>query len=493
MSTTEANKKLKSLLEYKFILQKLNESFHLHEGQILLAKALFQDKKRIIMAQCGRNWGKSYGATYIAWRYALTFPGSAILIVGPERKQTKEIYWSSGRIQSGPKEFVDRELDSELRIVFKNGSYIFLDGSDNADALRGVKPNLVINEESQDHSKNFQVAVMRPNLAAKQATAVYIGTPPPMKCYYTEFREEMLLNIKDKDDDYFYMERPTADNPMISTEWLEKEKTRLYKNGDGSIWEREYMGKSVIGGEASIFPMLSKDKHVYDHDLIMAMIKHDKHHLQWYTGFDPGTTSCFGGLVMAHNPFSSQVFILDEIYEKDLRYMSTVPMWHRARAIEQELYEKGNFNRYCDEAAAWFRNEVFNQFNEQIFPTSKHIHSKANNVSLIKDMLNTENCVFISDRCKNLLFEMENYVKVTRRNKMGETIAEELPDFNDHLIDVLTYLVAASNFTLLEQVRPALNREDRFGRDRKDGPYIEPKVQDWTGTEYSISDYSYDA
>ena len=70
----------------------------LHSGQVQLAKAYFNENKRIIQAQYGRNGGKTESILYVAWRKALLYPNSQIYIICPERKQGKEIYWASGRI-----------------------------------------------------------------------------------------------------------------------------------------------------------------------------------------------------------------------------------------------------------------------------------------------------------------------------------------------------------------------------------------------------------
>ena len=79
---------------------------------------------------------------------------------------------------------------------------------------------------------------MAPNLVAKRAALVVIGTPPRRETYYVEFRAQLLQEIADGDDSRTYYEFPTFINPTIDREELEKIRIRLYKAGDEKIWLR---------------------------------------------------------------------------------------------------------------------------------------------------------------------------------------------------------------------------------------------------------------
>ena len=64
----------------------------LHEGQIKIAKDYFVNGKDLILAQMGRNLGKTECALYIATVAALLNPGFIVMIITPELKQGKKIY-----------------------------------------------------------------------------------------------------------------------------------------------------------------------------------------------------------------------------------------------------------------------------------------------------------------------------------------------------------------------------------------------------------------
>ncbi len=140
----------------------------LHSAQIQLAKDYFIRGITTIQSQWGRNGGKTESALFIATVACLLNDNFWVMIICPELKQGKKIYWTSKRLQNyPPPKYVAEKATTDLRLEFVNGSVITIEGCENYDALRGVKPNLVIYDEFQDHSKEFHLEVMQPNLLGK--------------------------------------------------------------------------------------------------------------------------------------------------------------------------------------------------------------------------------------------------------------------------------------------------------------------------------------
>lgn len=426
----------------------------LHDGQLAIARAYFQEGKRVIQGQWGRNGGKTNCIIAIAGLRALLYPNSHIYIICPQRKQGEEIYWASGRlVKSIPPQYIAKEpVKRELRLSFTNGSFICVDGCENLDGLRGIKPHLVFYDEFQHHSREFDLEVMRPNLLGQGSALIVMGTPPKRDCYYVEFRKNHLEDIQSGDDSKMYLELPTEINPHVNKVILKKEIDSLIRRGDEAIAMREYFGKLVFGGEGSVFPYWSRDRFVRSHSLIMSLIDKNKGDLKFYTLLDPATQSCFGVLYAVHNPYTSQLYILDEIYEKDRKKMSSIPMWQAIRKKELELWPESkirSWRRYCDEAAAWFMNEVHSNFHIPITPTSKHSRDAEEDISVIKDLMVNDK-ILMSERCEKLFWEIENYVT----DEKGD-----LPDDHDHLLDDLRYLVRACSFKFLEAVNTEKEEE----------------------------------
>lgn len=467
----------------------------LHAGQISISKALFVQKARVIQAQFGRSAGKTEALLFIAWTYALLNSGSSIYIITPHRKQGKDIYWASGRMQTyGPQEYVEQHKDSELRVIFKNGSVITIDGCENYEALRGIKPTLVLYDEFQHHSREFHVEVMQPNLVGANVSLVVMGTPPKRDCFYVEFREQLLSEIAEGDTTRAYFELPSWCNPSLNKEELEKTKVRLFKSGDEKVWYREYEGKLIFGGEDAVFPQWDPKKHIRKHELIMKLLERDMHKLRWFTICDPGTTTVFAVLFAAYNPNTSQIFILDEIYESDRKQTDVMTMWGRIVHKEKELYPHApdrTWRRVYDEAAAWFAREVSSNFGENMQSTEKGRFKKEQNVSIVKSLMAEDNCLFVSDRLTKLPWEIDNFVT----DEDGD-----FPDNHDHLLDCLFYLMAASNFRFVEQVREdgmvAIFDRDGIPVRNRNVQHDNIEKVDWTETIIDSSlyeDFMYDA
>lgn len=410
-----------------------------HPGQITVGRAIFNENKKKVFVQCGRKWGKTEIIIYTLWRWCQSFPNQSCYYISPFYKQSKEIIWANNRVQTfGPRDWLlpgSQGINkSELRITFKNGSFIKLDGSENFEAYRGIEPHLMVYEEFKDFRPEFHVA-MDPNLAVYEAPLLVIGTPPDRECQFLDIAKDFY-----NDPEGMFITEPSERNPHISKEWLSKKKKELLERGEWDVWEREYMGKYVPGGISKIFPMLSRKKHIVPHRQILDEIKKDRKKMSWYVIADPAGSSVFGLLFCCVNHYTKKWYFLDEIYENDQKEMTTRKIMRRVKQKTEELYpsEFADWRYIYDEQATWFKNEAFD-FDETFFePTQKALNKKESGLTLIKDSLFAGK-VAISDRCVKLFWEADNYFK----DKNGK-----IPKENDHLLDCWRYAYAADNYEL---------------------------------------------
>lgn len=419
----------------------------LHQGQIKIARDYFNRGMRIIMSQWGRSGGKTETALFLACVAALLNDKFIIYIITPERKQGKEIYWASKRLQDyPPPQFVDVAKDSEVRLVFKNGSFIAVDGCENYNAHRGLKPNLVIYDEFQQHSKEFHLEVMAPNLLAKSSALAIFGTPPKSRAsFFVEFREGLLKQIKAGDATRSYYEFKSEVNPSLDKGELAKVRKELIESGNEVIWYREYEGKMAFGGEDVVFPKWNPNTHVRRHHVVMSYLDNDKHKLKWYTICDPGTSTCFAVLFVAYNPYTQQVFLLDEIYEKDRNKTDSRQIWERIIKKEEEFYPGSpprTFIRVYDEAAAWFGREIAANYRVGLIPSQKQKTTEETDISRIKMLMNHAGALTVSDRCYWLRWEIESHVT----DDDGK-----YPTKNNHLVDCFKYLMQTTGWKTIEK------------------------------------------
>lgn len=404
---------------------------------------------------------------YLLWRYAQTNPGSENYYFAPYMKQAREIVWASRRMQTfGPTAWIDEPNNSELRILFKNGSFIKLDGSDNDQAYRGIKPKgLTVYDEFKDFRPEFHEAY-DPNRAAYESPLLIIGTPPEAEGQFTQVAKEFQLNPQKR-----FFQAPTRDNPHISRAWLEKKRQELILKGEYDVWEREYEAKFVRGGASKIFPML-KDSHRQPHSQVINTILRDRRKLHYFMWADPAAASVFAVLFAAVNPYTKVWYFLDEIYETNQSLMTVQQIGKRMLAMKKELTPdpRIEWRQGYDEAETWFQSEMLDHFGEHFEPTHKMKSDKITGIGLIKDAL-LQDRVVISDRCENLWKELENY----RKDKNGKIVKEA-----DHLIDNMRYILSAEHYSTIEEREPRKDPDarnfvrikDEFAEFDESGQYI---------------------
>lgn len=465
---------------YAIVMKSLHDRWYPHPGQIPIIQAVFRDGVKFVFVRCGRKFGKSEVCCYLCWRYALSHPGSTVYYLGPEYKQTKEIIWANRRIQTfGPEDWIADESKQETRLTFLNNSFIKVDGSNNFEAYRGINPHFVVLDEFAQHDPRF-IEVMWPNLASNNACIVIIGTPPAEyedevgnPHQYVQYQEDAEALMKD--NQAFYIHAPSSANPHLPPGWLDKEKARLIRRGEEWLWRREYLAEYVRGGEHLIFPMFDRDTHVIPREAMEVILASQMDNLKFYLTADPGTTSTFGVLFVAINPYTQMVYVLDEIYERNPLYTSTRQIWQRCvKKIEAITGPNSQhlWTRMYDPAAAWFSNEMVDQFSVSFAPAEKLAGDRELGIGLMKDMF-FGNAILISDLCFNYILEVSRY-KTDALGRIQET--------NDHLIDPFRYFLRWINY----KFKPKTDRELRPAVDRRRAYRLEEDLarakrdKDWT-------------
>ena len=372
-------------------------------------------------------------------------------------KSAREIVWKDNRLKEhGPSEYIKSIHETDGRITFTSNTFVKVEGADEYQAVRGFNPDFVVLDEFGFYPDGFWKA-MSPNFASKDCIVIIISSPPeeleeePGKpCLFIRLADAWAKRHKEalaqgKKSKYRYYNFTIKDNPHISKEWIAEEEQTLRDMGEEDVWDREYLAKRVIGGGRRIVGTFSKEKHVYSHDFIMMLIEKQKSTLQWATIVDP-STSTFGALVMAVNPYSKEVYFLDEIYEKEEDQTTEHIIWPKLAAMENELYDSEDperFLRVYDEAEKWWQVGVSNEFFINFIPTEKAVHPISMGLSLLRTLF-LYNKGFVSDRCKWFAWELENY----RKDKKGQ-----IPKKNNHLIDTGRYGLHALGYYLLPEER----------------------------------------
>jgi hypothetical protein len=318
---------------------------------------------------------------------------------------------------------------------------------------------------------------MNPNRMVYKCPLVIIGTPPMQD----SLNKEQYITYADEcktEPGCYWIQQDSYSNPHISRSELDKEKDKLLKRGEDYLWYSQYEAKITAGGKHVIFPMLDRKRHVKPHNQLLEGIKRDLHKFEWYCVADPGTTTVMAFLFVAVNPYTKRIYILDEIYEKRPEFTSVQNSLPVVVKKWKDLNPAGDFEEDCykiyDEAAAWFSNEVMQQYGYFFQPTLKVHNKKDNGISLIKDCL-VHDAVMISDRCENLVWEMENYVA----DEDGR-----FPKKHDHLIDCFRYFLAAAHYSMVQVMEAARSLGPRRP-GYKDDNSVQRKIDPWAGDDWT--------
>lgn len=463
--------------------------FRLHKSQIEDIKLIKNHGVSLLIVPSGRKYGKTEEAGFFLWDGALNEPGSANYYIAPESSHGRKIVWDTWRLQRFLDEDSDKYIKSiknmEMKIEFKNGSFIQVIGSENFGAANGLTPWRAVYDEFKLFHHRWHID-FAPNLIAKAAPLMIIGTlPTPGDRNYDQYYD--VLEAAKKDPSARIQTRTTFDNPINllpkQKKAIEEEIARLRARGEEDVVQREYYSRIVPGGKKAIFPMLNKDCVIPANELRRKIAK-DIKKLEWYCITDPGTTTCFAALIVALNPYTKEVFMLDEIYEKDQNMTSSRMIYPRLEALmlKHNPYAeiRDDWIKVVDEAAAWFAQEVLHQYDVYFSPTNKSYNKKEEGLSLIKDQL-IHTLFYISSDCPNLYEEMEKYARDDKGN---------IPKRNDHLIDCVRYFNGAANYTMVEVIEAVRIRSEmvkgRF-RTMSHGEDEEERL-DWTDSIFNDMD-----
>jgi len=462
----------KKLLYTSSILSDLHSVWRPHKGQVAIGRALFSGEKKEVVLECGRKFGKTDALCYSLYRWALTNPGTFNYYFAPYKDQIKDLVWANGRLPEFlpnilAKKYIRSINNTEMRIVFKNGSYIRCDGSDNYEKSRGYSATgLTVYDEAKDFHMAFHEA-FDPNRAITDAPLMAVGTPGHGNDLLSKLWDQANVS---KSGAAFRME--TSLNPFISAEFLARKEQEHRDRDEYDVFLLEYKAQRIKLGTKFVFPMLDKTKHMRPHDELIEYIKASRKDFDFYTGYDPGSAKCFAVGFFAVHRFNKHIVQLDEIYINKLGKNSTrqiIPIcmdkWDEINRVSDDWQD-------CyDYAAAWFASEIayeYPDYPHALFPCQKDMKNKEVKLSLMKDILLNGLFTF-SDRCVKSFWEWENY----KLNENGKVEKE-----NDHILDLTRYVLNLANYYTIADAKPidfkvkyekGTFEEDEIRRNPKEG------------------------
>jgi hypothetical protein len=160
-----------------------------------LQKKLHDEMQRFNVIVCHRRFGKTVFAINELIKKALTttLKKPRVAYICPLHKQAKTVAWDY--VKEFTRVIPGMEYnEAELRADFPNSARLQLFGADNPDALRGIYLDQVVLDEYSQMSPKAWSEVIRPALADREGSAIFIGTPMGMNNFYQRYSDAVSLD-----------------------------------------------------------------------------------------------------------------------------------------------------------------------------------------------------------------------------------------------------------------------------------------------------------
>lgn len=224
------------------------------------AKELHGSVKRWIVIVLHRRGGKTTAALNHLQRDCVRNSEALYAYIGPTYKQTKRIAWDIAKKIAKDIPGIDFN-ESELTVKYPNGSKLFLAGSDNIDALRGIGLWGVALDEYAMQSPSLFSEVISKCLADHLGYCIFFGTP--------------------KGKNHFYKTYQTA---LINPDW-----TVIFKTIDDSL--RDEQGETIN----NLRQALEDDKRLVQ----QGQMTEDEFNQEWYCSFEAAIKGSYYGKEIA--------------------------------------------------------------------------------------------------------------------------------------------------------------------------------------------------
>lgn len=201
-----------------------------------------------VSVNCGRQVGKTEIGGLIPADYALTHRGEDVMIAAKFQetademfRRTKEHFEATGLSHddlgvANPNK-TEWEFDTGARVYSR--SLNSSSGTDGGDAVRGKLPKCIVIDEAALVEDGVYEKVIEPMFATHgDDHELYLMSTPRGKSGY-----HYQKHVYDDDWDSYHV--PTRANPLVSDEWLAKQRSKV----DDLTWKQEYLGEFVEEGE----------------------------------------------------------------------------------------------------------------------------------------------------------------------------------------------------------------------------------------------------
>ena len=196
-------------------------------------KTISSSDSRFRVVAAGRRFGKSFLSINELAKFS-RMPNRKCLYVAPTYRQAKQVIWDELKNRLHLVNWIKRVNESDLHIVLKNGSIIYIRSADNREALRGAKYDFIVMDECADIHSDTWYQVLRPTLSDTGGHALFIGSPKGRNWFYD-------LYSQGGENDWNSWQFTTLDGGNVD----ENEIIQAKQDLDERTFEQEYEAKFV--------------------------------------------------------------------------------------------------------------------------------------------------------------------------------------------------------------------------------------------------------
>jgi hypothetical protein len=381
-------------------------------------KTIADAPQRFKVACCGRRFGKTTLAVREICKIAKE-PNREVYYVSPSYRMSKTIVFKKLKQKLMDLRWVKKVNETELTFLLKNNSTISLKGADNYDSLRGVGLDGLIIDEAADIHPDAWFEVLRPALADKEGSALFLGTPKGMNWF------KDLYDLAETDpDNWASFSYTTLDGGNVSQEEIAAAKRDM----DARTFEQEFLGSFVN----------FRGRIAYEFDRALNIRRLDNALLnQLFIGLDFNVTPATAAVMVKQG---SDLYVIDEVY---LHNSNTNEI---AEEIKRR-YPTSHITCFPDPAGRQRRSSAGGQTDFTILQAAGFVVKAPLSHNLIRDRINSLNArlcssdgvrrLFVDPKCKYTIESLEKYCykEDTQVPEKGGN-----PDYS-HMFDALSYAV----------------------------------------------------
>jgi len=441
----------------------------LHKGQLEILDAInsLPSSTKEVCLRISRRYGKSYLAVVIAFITCLKKPNAQVIIAAPSKVQAYNIIVPIIRqIASRAPTNLLKQLKSELRWQFNNGSQLILGGFDSAaESFRGLTADLVIVEEGGATSPTDFIytttSILLPVLLSTGGRMIHVYTPAVSPDHPIHTTTEIRASINNALFVYDIYNCPLYSPTQV------QEMCDAVGGQESLAWKREFLVRVERDNEKTCVPEFSEDRHV-------AAIRPPHGTKYWIAADIGGTVDLSAMHLYAYDYTTDRVLVLAE---QTLQPNPSNPLIVSAIAKLTALAPTTEVPVFMD-APGSLKSDLTQTYGLKINSVSKPatkfgIHEK---LVAIRQALSSDK-IAINPECKLLIATLRSAQFNSSRTDYQRT---DLTGHADH-IDALLY---GYRHRVTSVVIPASSPDEAIQRQLEeiDRAHIEQEAREWWDT-----------